>query len=932
MVFFNLTYAGVPLLSTSAQAIRLPSSAQPIGESNELSFTNRQQVEPELVSEINRLLELGIIQDNSYPSNYPGRNLSALANQWPIHQWPQFPVRIGDWYYPHGISRWSVFRGLATSSMVQAILSITGGQSPSPFVMQSAPISPDNPTGDPTLYTLTTDMHMLNARPLAEHGGRFDGLYIITLVDIRYYFQGVNSTLAPLLNNSTTWTQLANQLVDDLGITISFSVDSVYGQPEIDSQLWTNDQNSAFLLDCVAANVGLTIVRNLDGSYAALTADQSSALVSTNRGSPLNVVRLAGGNIFGNENALAGDLNAQRNQVLPQSVVVTYPKYVMTADPVPHFVNPRYGNFRPSSWYEDSYGDTWFVSIPLLSGGLGSIISGFAGPGLTGTTGYIPVIHDTAKALYASEALAASGQLPLNVSGLTALATQLAYNVYTGLIDAALDEVYPGIFAWQPEGIHDLLWSYSDRRRLAATRVFRPPWNQFVSDMQHGTFFVSGYVGTPGVGGHSVAQAWRDSYSGNVSTTLSQTLNSGDFTVHLTDQSYFPTQNRTYYKIEDEVLLMEGTSGGTAVGVVQRGAVGTAQVSHGNGTAVHLTIPENSFGVNLVTYEKSQFIYPSDWKSGGIQGVNVIPQLQIVQILYSGTTTINGQTVYSGQVNTIDTTQTGGAQYIPQELVWAMGASGSATSGGLVMSGYYSAQFVGYSAKTPAAAPVYKIITGPQGGAGPAATATLLQLVAASGQTNLKSGTIVDSGCTHLLTDDRGALTFSGAGSGYTHINIVDADVSQVGALSSGTQYIGGDKSFIGNVSIMGSILTIQKASGFFPAVEIYEDSVHQTIRFDIYNASNLTKGNLSVNTTPSPPTFQFNANGVLGGDWQMGNISSVPGSGYPAMISRTGRPASGFQPPSFGGGYSPFAWDSTNHQLVVLDPNGIWYGWVFSG
>lgn len=775
---FLLTYAGVPFVSDQGKSLAsiMPASKEVKGWME--SAAEKHQSEQDMLEQINRLIELGLIQDQSYPSNFPGQNLSALAKQWPIHQWPQFPLRIGDWFYPRGMSRWSVFRGLATSSMVQAMLSNTQGSEPGFFVMQSAPVSPDNPEGAATSYTLETFLHMLPPRPLAVHGGNFDGLYLLTLVDERYYLQSVSSTLR--VDQNTTWNDLAEQVIDDLGIELEFpEVEDVYGQPEADSQLWTNSESSAFLLDAIAYNVGRVVVRNLDGTYEVLTADESSDIVDTNRGDAESVVRLAGGDLFGFPESL--------NSPLPEKVIVSYPKYIIGDDPVPHFVNPRYQNQRPSSWYENSYGDTWLCVVPLLSGGL----TDPAFSGLTGVSGYVPVLQDTAKAVYAQEALAASGLSPLNEEGLTFLAMQLAHDLFSQQIDSALDEVYPGTYAWTPEGIHDLVWTYSDRRRLAVTRVFRPPWNQLVSQFQHATPPVFGFTNIPpGVGGKSVSQTWRDSFSGTVQTTLDQSLNSGDFTVVISDNSYLPTQNRWYGQVDDEILLLEGTSGGLTLDIVQRGTLGTRQVEHDNASELLQITPDAGYGVNLVSIEKSQFVYPSDWKSGGIQGINLVPQIQIIKILSSGSTPINDQTCYSGQVFLIDTTLTGSDQFQGRELVWAMGASGPVESGGLKADAYYAGLLVGYSANTPVAAPVYDII----GGGGGGAAASILTVAALSG---LEAVEPIVSG-TNILRFDQNAFTLSG----WTESGVVDVFTSlKVGDLS-------------GDILVSGTHL-LQFGSGF---------------------------------------------------------------------------------------------------------------------
>ena len=113
------------------------------------------------------------------------------------------------------------------------------------------------------------------------------------------------------------------------------------------------------------------------------------------------------------------------------------------------------------------------VEVPLSA--VGSPWSGFAG--FPGTK----TIHDTAKAFYATEAVISSP--PMNEAALAALALRIAQDYYATQWLAGLDEVYPNTLAWQPEGIHDILWTYRSNR--ATTRVFRQAWNHGVVEMQH---------------------------------------------------------------------------------------------------------------------------------------------------------------------------------------------------------------------------------------------------------------------------------------------------------------------------------------------------------------------------------------------------------------------------------------------------------------
>jgi hypothetical protein len=585
--------------------------------------------------------------------------------------------------------------------MAKAMLAATGGNSPASFVVLSNPIAPSNPSNNPVLYTVSTNMYMLPPRPLGETAG-FDGLYLITLVDERYYFRGIPGSLKII--PGTTWAQVITQLASALGMTLSYSaIPASYGAPEPDSQLWTSSESAAFLLDAVAATLGRVCVRGMNANYNLLLATESAALVSTNRSSASVVVRMAGGDLFENTNLLpVGSLSASKNAVVPAQVNVLFQKYVQGDDPVPHSANSRYANQRASAWYENS--DTYEIIVPI------SAIGGLAA-GLTGVGQH--TIRDTAKALYPTEA--SLGGSPTNVSLLNSTALQIATDYYASQVAAALDEKYPGTLNWTPEGIHDLIWTYSERTRQASLRVMRTEWNTGPLDMLHQGLALAGQTPIPrGVGGPSVAQTWRDSFSGNISSHLMNTMLVGDTVAVLTQSDYLPTQNRWKGQIDSEIILFEGTSGGTSVGVVYRGIDGTIAAGHSNNSVVSQVVPDTHYGVNLLTVEKSQFIYPQEVTSGGIAGARLVPQVQTVQVLSPVGVTINGLTCFSGQVNIQDTTQTGVAQYQKREFVWLFERNSQpATSGS-----YFEGQFTGYSASTAGAvAPIY-LFNGATGGAG----------------------------------------------------------------------------------------------------------------------------------------------------------------------------------------------------------------------
>lgn len=744
---FSLTFAGVPFVSDKAQAFRMPAPSLLQG------FTTPpqgppldQQPDPDLYEEINRILPMIWLQDFSPPTFYPGRNVSALARLDQPSLTPNATIRVGEWFYPTGASRWSVFRGLATSSMVKAMLAVTKGNQPASFMMSSNPISPNNLNNNAANYTVTTNMYMLPARPLGETAGTLDGLYLVTLVDDRYYLQ--DDALPPLqINQNTTWQSLINTIASVLNLTITnTAISSAYGQPEPDSQLWCNLENAPVLLDAIAYNIGRTVVRNLNGTYTLQTPREAAAVVIQNRPSAASTVRLAGGDIFSPGtpplNLPVGNLQPARNAVLPAAVNVTFPKYIIGDDPVPHFMNSRGGNQRPSAWYEDSYGDVYIQQVPLASG---NVSGAPANSGLTGVGTTATAVRTTAKALYSGEVYAASGMIPLNGSGLNALAQQIAQDYYYQQVIVGLDEVYPGTFLWTPESLNDIIWTYCDRNRLASTRVMHAPWNQNVNDTQQSALPLSGMTGVPrGVGGHTVAQSWKGGNSGLVSVNLAQTFGAGDAIAVVNKVSCLPTQNRWKGTIDQEVILFEGTSGGLLAGagfgisVVYRGIDGTLAASHANTTAVTWPEYDSIYGVNYLYAEKGQFIAPGDWTSGGLLGAHIIPQTQTVQVQCNSGVQLAGVPHYSGVVHLFDTARASGFQFVGQESVWIVERNGQVVSSGQS----YDGQLMSYSLSGPTA-PVYLINN--------------FQQVVASGTGSVPSGIVL---CVQpIFTDTSGQLT-----------------------------------------------------------------------------------------------------------------------------------------------------------------------------
>lgn len=677
---FSLTFAGVPFVSDMGRVFRMH-FARPEQEAAEGAVPQKYQPLPDLIDEINRMIDMRLLQDMALPLER-SRAENSLAHLHPSPDQPAASSKIGEFYYPTGAERWSVFRGLATADMAKAMQDATGGNTPQPFSMQAVPATP-NPYADDS-YKVETDLYLLPPRPLAQLGGGLAGLYLITLVDARYYWQSTPVSLD--FNHTSTWAGLISQIATALGAQIDHSsIDGVYTKPEKDSQLWALQADAPTLLDAIAGNLGRVVVREMNGSYTLLTAAESLERVNLNRQANAQVVRTAGGEIF--NSGLPWTMPG-RNAVVPATVNVVFPQYITTDDPVPHLVNKRYANQRPSAWFEDGFGGAFVVSVPVQSGVCysGSLISGVAGVSQQ-------TIWDTAKSLYFTEALLSGA--PLNASGLTALSMQIARDVCDWQALAALDEVYPGTVAWTPEGFHDIVWTWSERKAQASTRVMRTEWNQTTPLMQHATPALSGSTNTPrGVGGPSVAQTWQDGQgyaSGMIATTLASGLPSGGMVAGLTDPSYFPTQNRWKGRVEQEIILFEGTSGrGDPLGVVQRGIDGTIEKDHPANAPVVQLAANTTYGANLVQIEKMQFAYPGAVRSGGIAGVTMVPQVQSVTVV-GNATVLSGRRHYLANVVIMNPPE--GMEFQTRENVYLIERNEEPLSIGLT----YEGQFIGYS-------------------------------------------------------------------------------------------------------------------------------------------------------------------------------------------------------------------------------------------
>ena len=670
MANYELSFAGIGFCIDTAKVFRINMErTQDFQKTNSLLPTGKYQPEDMLVDELNRILPFDYMQDFSY-DNVASSNIDSVARRRDFRKFPNPDIKIGHWYYPVCASRWSVFRGLATSNQVKQMLAATRGNVAGTFIINQKPLGAHKLNTD---YEISTDMFLLPPRCLGEVSKTYDGLYLITLVDERFYWQNTGLTFD--LNSSITWNSLITQVATTLGISISCStISSAYTEPELNSQLWSSQECAGILFDALAYNIGRKVVRNYDGTYALLTPDESYDLALANRGNAKGVLKTAGGDFFTSGLFPVGNLNNSRNTIVPASINVQFPRYIVGNNLSYDFLYTD-----PAYPYLDQNTKQIFhtETVPYTSGGIS--YSGF-----TGLSGAVYSCEDTAKALCATE----QDLTLLNQSGVTALAVQIASDYYKEQVLIGLDESYPGIVNLTPEGIHDTVFIYSAHSRMCTTRLLRTEWDGFIDQFQHSTPVSSGYINLPNSRGLTV----RDSFSGTISTTISDNITSVSTQVPFTSGNYFPTQNRWRGLIGSEKILFEGTSGLSTVDVVYRGVDGTIPVSHNSGDIVTQVIVDTSYKVNVLTFEKGQFTYPNTLTSGGISEAKVIPQTQTIQVLSQSGTFLNGAYHYSGVLQIYDPT-TSGSTYVNRENVWVTERNNLIPFSG----DRYDGQFVGYN-------------------------------------------------------------------------------------------------------------------------------------------------------------------------------------------------------------------------------------------
>lgn len=388
-------------------------------------------------------------------------------------------------FVPAGASRWAVFRGLMHRADVAALIG-TG----------AASVYYDSSGGIPSLTagtlrmsvdgvtTITRRMYLLPPQPAFGLNGGAD-LYVVTLVDGRYFAQF--GSVGSAANGLTSWTAGTppqnswEGMIDGAVINATGSAslptfygtwppESVYGQPELDSDFYAFAGRPGPMSDSALACTGRVLCAGPDPLYTVIRWADANAFAAAARAANA-AERRAGGSIFSGYADLA--LVAH----LPSSIQVQFPNWHAGYgyDTCGNLAGGHGDDADPRTHSADGeYGLSTAVNVTRAS--LGAPYATM--PADTTTSGIALNLRTTAKALYAPDGTwDAANQTQCNN-----LAAQLAKDFYDSQLQS-LTETYRGLIAFDARAALDVVYSYWPE---PMTRVSRRPLNDYPTRFGHG--------------------------------------------------------------------------------------------------------------------------------------------------------------------------------------------------------------------------------------------------------------------------------------------------------------------------------------------------------------------------------------------------------------------------------------------------------------
>lgn len=221
--------------------------------------------------EVREQIESRISLDEAYPwlnRAWPGSRLLNLTA--PVGYRPAESVRLGRFVWPRGASRWAYGHFLATSNQTRGVREVAYGKG---GIQQNAVSLEMSSPGLASQEAVETDVYVLPPVPLIRIAvdekatEYFNGLYLITVVDERFYWwEKPTPDFAIDPASPPTWKTLVRKCADALGLTdieIVTEIEERWLRPS--PRLNLVNERIPPVLDAIAYNVGRRVVRTLNG-------------------------------------------------------------------------------------------------------------------------------------------------------------------------------------------------------------------------------------------------------------------------------------------------------------------------------------------------------------------------------------------------------------------------------------------------------------------------------------------------------------------------------------------------------------------------------------------------------------------------------------------------------------------------------------------
>lgn len=388
-------------------------------------------------------------------SSWTGTSAYYTGAELPCPNWSKpLEPKLSTWYRPTGASRWSMGFFLADYPRVQQIQTATAGN-------QSATLTLTSKAKGQVQRRSWSQCYLLPPHPISADAFTANGLWILPVVDERWFWQSSTNYVTPIDTTTPTaesWSQALIGTATALGATLTVdTVPSTYLYPNFFVQSGTSWHNSAIMLDALAYSVGQRIVPNY-GAYGANTSFAGGQWISQGWD---NARSRRNANL-----SLAYDIGG-----IQAGSVTTFPQQAALAPANIEVVFRAYKNgIVVHDWKATRYVST-----------VSAATAGWTG---STTAAFTATILSTALA---DASISGNSTNPDNKTSLDNLALQVATDYYNFWIQ---DSNVVGVSQWQESGYDDYVEfncgeRLEDGSYVSKTRIHSTPYNQSTDAMLH---------------------------------------------------------------------------------------------------------------------------------------------------------------------------------------------------------------------------------------------------------------------------------------------------------------------------------------------------------------------------------------------------------------------------------------------------------------